>query len=82
MLQIRVFSTSASMEVITEPDGSGDVLGRQVATLADGVPASCRIERRLEARRLPSGVYFVRLVTGGEIRTTRLTVLHENPPDP
>jgi hypothetical protein len=53
-----------------------DVLGRQVAMLADGVPASRRIERRLDARRLPSGMYFVRLVAGGEVRTQRLTVLH------
>jgi hypothetical protein len=44
--------------------------------LADGVPASRRIERRLDARRLPSGMYFVRLVAGGEVRTQRLTVLH------
>jgi hypothetical protein len=52
-----------------------DVLGRRVATLVQGLQPGGRVERRLDTRRLPSGVYFVRLVDGGEVRTQRLTVV-------
>jgi hypothetical protein len=52
-----------------------DVLGRRVAMLADEARSAGRVERRLDTRRLPSGVYFVRLVAGGEVRTQRLTVV-------
>jgi hypothetical protein len=43
--------------------------------LADEARSAGRVERRLDTRRLPSGVYFVRLVAGGEVRTQRLTVV-------
>jgi hypothetical protein len=52
-----------------------DVLGRRVATLADGEKPAGRHEASLEARRLPSGVYFGRLEAGGETRTQKITVV-------
>jgi len=43
-----------------------DVLGRRVATLVD---------REQAAGWMASGLYFARLVAGGEVRTLRLTVV-------
>ncbi len=52
-----------------------DVLGRQVATLAEGRKQAGRHTARLETGRLPSGVYFGRLEAGGETRTQKITVV-------
>ncbi|MCS4116056.1 hypothetical protein GGP49_003006 [Salinibacter ruber] len=52
-----------------------DVLGRRVATLADGKKQAGRHEVSLEASDLPSGVYFGRLEAGGQTRTQKITVV-------
>jgi hypothetical protein len=52
-----------------------DVLGRRVATLADGKKQAGRHEASLQAGDLPSGVYFGRLEAGGETRTQKITVV-------
>ncbi len=53
-----------------------DVLGRKVATLHDGPPPTGRMETvRLDASRLPSGTYFVRLTTEDRTRVQKLTVV-------
>ncbi len=52
-----------------------DVLGRRVATLAEGRKQAGRHEVSLEASDLPSGVYFGRLEAGGETRTQKITVV-------
>jgi hypothetical protein len=52
-----------------------DVLGRRVATLAEGKRQAGRHEASLQARKLPSGVYFGRLEAGGETRTQKITVV-------
>ena len=51
-----------------------DVLGRHVATLADGVHAAGPHTARL-GHGLGVGVYLVRLQSGDEVRTARLTVV-------
>ena len=51
-----------------------DVLGREVARLADGVVAAGRHQAALNAGALPSGTYVVRLVAGDEVRVRRVTV--------
>ncbi|MEL7168599.1 MAG: T9SS type A sorting domain-containing protein [Bacteroidota bacterium] len=52
-----------------------DVLGRVVATLADGAHAAGRHEAMLDAAGLPSGAYVARLDAGGVALTRRLTVV-------
>ena len=53
-----------------------DVLGREVARLADGfVPAGVHTVS-IDARTWPSGVYVIRLETEGVVRTQRVTVAH------
>jgi hypothetical protein len=53
-----------------------DVLGRKVATLYDGPDPSEQMKTvRLNANRLPSGTYFVRLSTEGRTKVQRLTVV-------
>ncbi|PQJ33804.1 hypothetical protein BSZ35_03585 [Salinibacter sp. 10B] len=52
-----------------------NVLGQRVATFARGSMAAGRAERRLDTSRFPSGVYFVRMVAGGQVQTRRLTVV-------
>lgn len=53
-----------------------DVLGRQVALLADGVRSAGRQEFRFDGRGLASGVYIVRLETGdGHTSVRRMTLL-------
>ena len=52
-----------------------NVLGQEVAVLAQGEEPAGRVERQVDLRRLPSGAYFVRLSAGGQNRTQRLTVL-------
>ena len=51
-----------------------DVLGRQVRTLLSGEQEG-RHQRTLDVGALPSGVYFLRLRAGGEMRTQKLTVV-------
>ena len=52
-----------------------NVLGQEVAVLAQGEERAGRIERHLDLSRLPSGAYFVRLTAAGQDRTQRLTVV-------
>ena len=51
-----------------------DVLGREVAVLADGVLGAGEHRLALDASALPAGAYVVRLVAGGAAQTARLTV--------
>ncbi len=52
-----------------------DLLGRQVAVLAEGEqPAGAR-DASFDASALPAGVYVLRLETAGERRTARVTVV-------
>jgi hypothetical protein len=52
-----------------------DVLGREVAVLADGVrPAGTQVVA-FDAAALPSGVYLYRLESGGTVLTQRLTLV-------
>jgi hypothetical protein len=51
-----------------------DVLGREVAVLADGAHVAGRHEATLDARGLPDGVYLVRLQTGATVAVQRVTV--------
>jgi hypothetical protein len=74
------FASSASVE-LTVADGAGalrlavyDVLGREVAVLADGVLAPGEYPFALDGDALPAGVYFVRLATGRQ--TESLTLVH------
>ena len=53
-----------------------DVLGREVAVLADGPVAAAHHEVALDGSRLPSGTYLVRMTTGGGFsKTQRVTVV-------
>jgi len=74
------FAASASVE-LTVADGAGalrlavyDVLGREVAVLADGVLAPGEYPFTLDGAELPAGLYFVRLATGRQ--TESLTLVH------
>ena len=51
-----------------------DVMGRQVRTVTDGKQEG-RQEQRLDVRGLPSGIYFLRLQAGNEMRTQKVTVV-------
>ena len=52
-----------------------DVLGREVAVLANGALDAGPHEATLDASGLPSGVYLVRLTAGNRVATQRVTVL-------
>src|SRR5690606_38705902 len=52
-----------------------DLLGREVAVLADGAHGAGRHTATLDARALPSGTYVVRLVAGSSVQTQRVTVM-------
>lgn len=52
-----------------------DLLGREVAVLADATEEAGAHEARLQAGQLAAGIYTVRVVSGGEARVTRLTVV-------
>ena len=52
-----------------------DLLGREVATLANENMRSSRYQRSFDAGRLASGVYFYRLAAGGVMQTRKLMVL-------
>ena len=51
-----------------------DVLGREVAVLVDGERPAGGAEAVFEAGALASGVYLVRLASGGQARVRRVTV--------
>jgi hypothetical protein len=51
-----------------------DVIGREVQTLIDGQRPAGNHEVALDGRTLAAGTYVVRLITGGEVRTQKLTV--------
>ena len=52
-----------------------DVLGREVAVLADGERSAGEHAVALGAERLPAGVYVVRLTVGRETAVRRVTVV-------
>jgi hypothetical protein len=52
-----------------------DLLGRRVATLAQGQKEAGRHRVRLDGTRLSSGVYFGRLRADGQTRTVKITVV-------
>lgn len=53
-----------------------NTLGQRVATLYEGTPQAGEQQSvRLDAARLPSGVYFLRLQTGDSARSQRVTVV-------
>jgi len=49
-----------------------DLLGRRIATLADGWMPAGRQIRTWSPRGVTAGVYFLRLRAGGEVRSARL----------
>ncbi len=52
-----------------------DVLGREVAVLADGQVDAGSHAATFDAAELPSGVYLVRLEAGGQVTSHRVTVV-------
>ncbi len=52
-----------------------DLLGREVAVLAEGATEAGTHQAVLQANSLAPGVYVYRLVVGGEVQTGRLTLL-------
>ena len=52
-----------------------DVLGREVAVLADGALEAGAHRLVLDAAALPAGAYVVRATAGGRVRTHRITVV-------
>ena len=52
-----------------------DVLGRRVARLVNSTKSAGRYQARLDASRLPSGTYFVRMQAGDFRETRRLTIV-------
>jgi hypothetical protein len=52
-----------------------NVIGQQVTTLVSGKQAAGRHQVRLDASRLSSGVYFVRLTHDGTTRTQKITIV-------
>jgi hypothetical protein len=52
-----------------------DVLGRRVATLTDGSEQAGRHRAELDAHRMPSGTYFVRMRAEDFQQTRRLTIV-------
>jgi subtilisin-like proprotein convertase family protein len=69
--------TTLSFEVAEAADvrlAVYDVLGREVAVLADGPMAVGRHEAAFDAEALPAGAYVYRLTVGRVVQTGRLTV--------
>ncbi len=52
-----------------------DVLGREVAVLAEGAVEAGAHEATLDGSALPNGVYLVRLEANGQVQTHRVTLL-------
>lgn len=70
---------AATVRFSTETTGTArlalyDVLGRRVATLADGVAAGAQTAR-LETAGMAPGVYLLRLDAGGRVLTQAVTVV-------
>ncbi len=55
--------------------GVYDLLGREVARLVDGPRTAGKHESVLDGTLLPTGVYLVRLVVGGERQTRRVALV-------
>ena len=55
--------------------GVYDILGREIAVLADGRYAAGRYSFTFDARNLASGTYFYRLEAGGFVATKKLLLL-------
>ncbi len=53
-----------------------DILGREVATLVNEKQVPGNYEVTFEAKNLPSGVYFYRLIADDFVQTRKLVVLH------
>ncbi len=53
-----------------------DLLGRELAVLADGLHEAGHFSATLDARVFPAGVYLVRLSAPGVVQTQRITVTH------
>lgn len=53
-----------------------DVLGREVAVIADGARAAGTSTERLDTAALPPGIYVARLAADGRTVTRRFTVTH------
>ena len=51
-----------------------DVLGREVAALADGLRVAETLSLPVPTGDLPSGLYLVRIETGGAVATRPLAV--------
>ena len=52
-----------------------DVSGREVATLLNGYFQEGQHQARFDARALPSGVYFARLSTPGQVQMQKLLLV-------
>lgn len=53
-----------------------DVLGRQVAVLAEGEKPAGTYRIRWQAGNIPGGVYFYRLQAGSFTRILKMVLLH------
>ena len=53
----------------------GSNLGRRAANLADGVFEAGRHELQLDARSLPTGIYFVQMQTAARVVTKKAVVV-------
>jgi uncharacterized lipoprotein YddW (UPF0748 family) len=62
------FETRATLRVF-------DLLGREVAVLVDGVVRQGEHQVEFDARDVASGMYFYRLVAGGQVLVKRMQVL-------
>jgi hypothetical protein len=52
-----------------------NVLGKELATLADGIRTAGQHEVKFDATNFPSGLYFYRLEAGGQTETRRMELL-------
>jgi hypothetical protein len=52
-----------------------DVIGREVAVLADGAQTAGHYELRFDGASLPTGTYFCRLTSGGQSQIKKLLLL-------
>lgn len=52
-----------------------DILGRRISTIASGEFQSGLADFSVDARKLPAGIYIVRLIVDGRVSTQRITSL-------